>query len=258
MHTCKRLFFLAFGLVFFLVGCDSTSTSDVAVNTLAAYSSSVDLPVSGQLIACAGGGAVDDLVRPESPISVYFYPIEGATNFRYFETESIDQNPDDLSQFNEVSLDDDPFFNGYLWRFFNIPLEEERWARVTFETPDSLHIANAIRLKYPVKPTLTDSTVITIQSNGVEPTFSWEPVSDETDAIYFQVVSDRNGNLVSGTYTFDKTFTFYDLSNVVLNIRDVSPPPQLEINSPYKFTLMTVSLDNWVNLIAERHFVASE
>ena len=245
----------ALALVFMggmLAGCDSGD--DSAQNTLDTYVTASVLPVSDQLIACAGGGEVDDESRPDAPISVYFYPIEGATNFRYFETASINDNPDDMSLYQEVRLDDEPFFNGYLWRFLNIPLSEERWSRVVFETGDSLHVSNAIRLKYPVKPSIYDNDRVLVQSNGVNPTFSWPDANDETDVIYFQVVSDRNGNLISGTYTFEKTFTFYDLSNVVLNIRDVSPPPMLDINTEYTFTLMTVSRDNWVNLIAQQPF----
>ena len=235
--------------VLLVAGCDSNE--DAPADTLEAYVQNHALPVSNQLIACAGGGEED---QPEAPISVYFYPIEEATNFRYFETASIFADPDDRSAYEEVELDDEPFFNGYLWRFLNVPLEEERWARVVFETADSVHVSNAIRLKYPVKPTIYDDTKVTVLPDGVNPTFSWSTVDDETDAIYFQVVSDRNGTLISGTYTFEKVFTFYDLSNVVLNIRDVSPPPMLDINTDYTFTLMTVSRDNWVNLIAQHPF----
>ena len=242
------------GLVLIIAaGCD-TSEPGPDLDSLEGYISQAPLPLSDQLIACAGGGAEDDMLRPDAPISVYFYPIEGASNFRYFETPSINVDPDDLDAYVEVTLEDAPFFNGYLWRFLNVPLDEERWARVVFETGDSLHVSNAIRLKYPVKPTLYDDTQITIAPNGVTPSFFWDSVNDATDAIYFQVVSDRNGNLISGTYTFEKTFAFYDLSNVVLNIRDVSPAPELDINSEYTFTLMTVSRDNWVNLVAQRAF----
>lgn len=238
--------------LFLMAGCDSNE--DPVDNSLEAYAAAASLPLSNQLIACAAGGEEDDQSRPGTPVSVYFYPTEGASNFKYFETSTIEDDPDDMSLFQEVPLADEPFFNGYLWRFLNVPLQEERWARVVFETGDSLHVSNAIRLKYPVKPTLYDSTQVIVESDGVNPAFRWPGVDDQTDAIYFQVVSDRNGNLISGTYTFEKTFTFYDLSNVVLNIRDVSPPPMLDINTDYTFTLMTVSRDNWVNLIAQRSF----
>ena len=53
------------------------------------------------------------------------------------------------------------------------------------------------------------------------------------------------GNLISGTYTYEPNFTFYDLSNVVLNITDTSSVPLLKENSTYTFTLMGVSEDNW-------------
>ena len=234
-------------------GCDSNSTPPEPVNLLA-YVGESPLPFSDQLIACAGGGAEDMAKQPGTPVSVYYYPIEGATNFRYFETADINLDPADLSLYTEVELEDQPFFNGYLRRFLNVPLTSEKWARVVYETGDSLHVSNAIRLKYPVLPTTYDSTKVIVDNNGINPTFRWPEHDNPLDVIYFQVISDRNGNLLSGTYTFDKTFTFYNLDNVVLNIRDVSPAPALDLGETYKFTLMTVSSDNWVNLIAERTF----
>lgn len=242
-----------FIFVLLLAGCDQSNPETQNLNT---YISDSSLPLSRQLIACAGGGAQDVQQRADAPISIYFYPIDGAGTFRYYETMSINQDPNELDNYLEVNREDMPFFNGYLWRFLSPPLAEERWGRVTFETRDSLHVSNAIRLKYPIKPTLYDSSAVIVQANGINPTFTWPTVNEASDAIYFQVVSDRNGNLISGTYTFEKAFTFYDLENVVLNIRDVSPPPMLDLGENYTFTLMTVSEDNWVNLIAQRQFTA--
>lgn len=68
------------------------------------------------------------------------------------------------------------------------------------------------------------------------------------------MVSDAAGNLISGTYTEQKHFQFYNLSNVVMNIHDVRPPPTLQTNATYTFTLMGVSEDNWVNLMAMKPF----
>lgn len=248
-HLPRLVLFSTCLLIF--AGCDSTSPEPA---TLDGYVASSALLFSDQLIACAGGGLADDIAQPSAPISIYYYPVEGAGNFRYFETSSISEDPSDLSLYEEVSLDDQPLFNGYLRRFLNAPLTQEKWARVTYEAGDSLHVSNAIRLKYPVLPTTYDSSRVVVENNGPSPTFSWPNHDNPLDVIYFQIVSDSNDNLISGTYTFDKTFTFYDLDNVVLNIRDVSPAPSLDIGSSYKFTLMTVSSDNWVNLIAERNF----
>tara|TARA_B110000037_G_scaffold188288_1_gene219533 strand:- start:56975 stop:57187 length:213 start_codon:yes stop_codon:yes gene_type:complete len=67
-------------------------------------------------------------------------------------------------------------------------------------------------------------------------------------------VSDLEGNLISGTYTYEKNFTFYDLTNVVLNIKDVDPALALQPNRTYRITMMAVSQDNWVNLLCEKKF----
>jgi len=78
------------------------------------------------------------------------------------------------------------------------------------------------------------------------PFFSWQDGLYDDTKIYFQVVSDAQRNLLSGTYTFDKMFTYYELDNVVLNITK-NTPPVLSDGNPYEFTLMGVSEDNWVN-----------
>jgi hypothetical protein len=61
--------------------------------------------------------------------------------------------------------------------------------------------------------------------------------------------------LISGTYTYDKFWLFYELSNVVLNIKVQDPPPVLHPNRKYTFTVMGVSENNWVNLIGEKTFI---
>ena len=88
------------------------------------------------------------------------------------------------------------------------------------------------------------------------PEFTWQDGAIVENVIYFQVIQDDRGDLLSGTYTFDKHFKFYDLSNVVLNIRDLQPAPVLEEGRSYKFIMMGVSEDNWVNLVMEKDFQA--
>jgi len=66
-----------------------------------------------------------------------------------------------------------------------------------------------------------------------------------------------DNNLISGTYTIEKTFTFYDLSNVVFNITDPNSNPTLEANQTYKFILMGVSEDNWINFFLEKEFITN-
>ena len=115
-------------------------------------------------------------------------------------------------------------------------------------------MSNPIKLKINTKPTEVNADLLTIIDDGVTPTFRWDDGLIPENAIYFHVVSDLDDNLISGTYTFDREFTFYDLDNVVLNITDPSTTPLLEPNQEYKFTMMGVSLDNWVNLLIETRF----
>lgn len=213
------------------------------------------LAVSNQLIACAAGGQENFLEDPDFPISVFFLPIDGATNFSYYEATG-DAERDDLSLYQERNFILEPVFNGYLMRFLHPGVSKAAWGRVTYVVGDSLHICNAIRLKMQEKPSEFAPDLLDISfTTNTTPRFRWQDGQIKENEIYFQVVSDEDGNLISGTYTYDSYFQFYDLSNVVLNIRDVDPPPVLAPSKTYYFTLMGVSIDNWVNLIAQKPFL---
>ena len=208
--------------------------------------------VRDSLIACAASMADTNVAFP---ISIFFLPEGNASNFRYFETESLLPENGIAGDYEEVVLDIEPVFNGYLRHFRRPALTENTWGVVTFERDDNIHISNPIRLKYNDLPTEHNSTLLTIdQTNSLSPLFTWEDGSIDENEIYFQVISEENGDLLSGTYTYERNFRFYDLSNVVLNIRDISPIPMLETGKNYGFLLMAVSLDNWVNLVIEKEF----
>jgi len=87
------------------------------------------------------------------------------------------------------------------------------------------------------------------------PKFSWEHNANGDNAIYFQIVSTVDDGLLSGTYTFENQFQYYNTSNVVLNISEENPLG-LTVDNPYKFTLMDVSEDNWVNTVIQSIFIA--
>jgi hypothetical protein len=80
------------------------------------------------------------------------------------------------------------------------------------------------------------------------PLFSWQDNFVDDNAIYFQVLTTHQGDLLSGTYTNENTFQYYKLNNVVLNITK-QEPPVLQRGTAYLFTLMDVSRDNWVNVV---------
>ena len=238
-----------FGILF-IIGCQ-TSDIEYPPNTLGAYIQELDIPVSNQLIACAA--SIPD-IHGNLENSIFFLPVDGAYDFKYFESKDINEDAGDLSIYKEEMLTLDPVFN-FLKKFNQVSVENEKWSKVTYRTQDSLHICNPIRIKEPVKPTEINPELLTVQDlNNGQILFSWEDGIYPENAIYFQVVSDENGQLLTGTYTYERKFTLFDLSNVVLNINPQSVNPQLEEGKTYTFTLMAVSLDNWVNLIASKDF----
>ncbi|MFK7933375.1 MAG: hypothetical protein AB8G22_07685 [Saprospiraceae bacterium] len=248
----KNIIFITSLLLF--IGCNQESALDE--NILADYIElNNDLELA-DLVACAGGRPNGLLETAAKPTDVFFYPIKGATDFRYFEAESV-ADSSDFSKYVAKELIDEPIFNGYLWKFNNEPFTGERMGVVTYKTAGKLHVCTPIRHKTNVKPTEVNADLVVITENGVVPSFSWDDGLIKENVIYFHVISDLDNNLISGTYTIEKQFTFYDTSNVVFNITDPNANPKLEPNTTYNYTLMGVSEDNWVNLLAERTFVTN-
>ncbi len=205
------------------------------------------------VVACAGGSEDGLLGSPINPTDVFFYPVKGAFDFKYYQADEIADSVD-FSKYFQLDLDTEALFNGYLRKFNHTSFQGERMGVVTFKTEDRLHVSSPIRLKTNTKPTEVNSNLVEYSENGLMPSFTWNDGLIDENNIYFHVISDEDNNLISGTYTIEKNFSFYDLSNVVFNITDTTSIPSLEANSDYKFTLMGVSEDNWINLFAEIEF----
>ena len=245
----KNLLLLAFVLMLLSCGKNQALDEDVLADFIE-LNSSLE---RADLVACAAGRAEGFLETSETPTDVFFYPIPGATDFRYYEATSVADSMN-FANYVRKELIDEPIFNGYLWKFNNTPFEGERMGVVTYRTPGKLHVCTPIRLKTNPKPTEINPSLLSITTNGVNPSFSWEDGLIDENVIYFHVIADAENNLISGTYTIEKEFTFYDLSNVVFNITDPNANPALEPNADYTFTLMGVSADNWVNLFFQKEF----
>ncbi|SFW63280.1 hypothetical protein [Cellulophaga fucicola] len=214
--------------------------------------SSLDVVLNGEtvvkdnVIACAASA------DKEGFVNVFFYPREGATNFRCFETEDIEVDKNNFEAYIEKAPDVLDVFNGKLKRF-SVETSKEKWVIVSFTEAGSTHISNPIQLKHITKPTERLNTVNIDSANPIMPIFTWQDGLYTDSAIYFQVITDVNSNFLSGTYTFEKMFQYYNLDNVVLNITKKSPPNLIQTKN-YGFTLMAVSEDNWVNLLVETNF----
>ncbi|WP_052143648.1 hypothetical protein [Wocania ichthyoenteri] len=229
-----------------LISC-SKDNDDMLLDTLQNYVSNKSFEM-GAVIACAASD------EKTNDVLTFYYPETGATNIRFYETQNAQVNKDDFSNYLKVSIQSEPFFNGYLGKFTQSS-SNEKWIIVTFELDNEIKISNPIRSKQITKPTVWNDEVTINQSQSGMPNFMWEDDAFGDNAIYFQVVSDEQNNLLSGTYTYDNYFQYYNISNVVLNIT-TETPIALILGNNYNFTLMDVSEDNWVNWVILKTFKA--
>ncbi len=244
MHNINLKNSLIIFFVLVIVGC--SNDKEESSITLEQIIKNSDV-VLDNVIACAAK------IEKEASISVFLYLRAGATDIRYFETENATVDKNNFKNYIELKPKLLPVFNGYLNKFEVDSQLTEKWVIVSFREDNKIHLSNPIRLKQLTKPTEYLPEKVSINSTNKMPKFSWQDGFYEDTKIYFQVISDANNNLLSGTYTFEKQFQYYKLDNVVLNITTATPP-ELQKNTTYHFTLMSVSEDNWVNLFAEKSF----
>ena len=232
-------------IIIYIVFCSCTSMSMYEVNNLQKLINIKSYLKQKEVIACAASKK-----NEKNTSFIFYYPIPSATNIQYFETEDISVDKDDYSLYKPVELKKEAVFNGYLERFVRESIKEV-WCIVTYESNGSFHKSNPIRLKNQTIQTEWSDNVIVDNVISLHPKFSWNDGSIKENTIYFQVITDVGNNFISGTYTYDKWFQYYNLSNVILNITRKSPPNLIKGND-YNFTMMGVSKDNWVNLVLQK------
>ncbi len=208
-----------------------------------------------ELVACAAGGQVGFLDDPSQPLSMFYYPKLYSTNFKYYETASAEVDPDDLSLYVEKEMDFEPLFNGFMSRFPIPAPDQDRWARVSFISNDTLWYCKPVRYKYYEKPTEYAEELLQVDLTQVlAPVFTWTDGRIDENIIYFQIVVDERGDAISATYTEERRFQFYDTENVVFNVTRPGPVLPLSPGKRYSIVLMGISADNWVNLISRKFF----
>ncbi len=228
--------------------CIACTDEDQNASSLQVYLSGEDI-MEGGVIACAAGEQ-----NGENAL-IFYYPEPGASNIRLYQTGNAQSNKDDFQNYTRVfNAIEEAYFNGYLGVFKKL-IDAERWFIVTYEREGKIHVSNPIRVKNLSKPTAWSEEVTIDQLIKGSPLFSWEANKYGDNAIYFQVLTDANNDVLSATYTFENTFRYYDVSNVVLNITMETPPNLVPLQT-YNFTLMDVSADNWVNWVIQKKFEA--
>jgi len=223
----------------------SCSKDELQETSLASYLANREVVLEG-VIACAASNQNDNLV------SVFLYPRPGVTSIRYFAAPPGAMDKNNFDGYEPIAAPLLDVFNGFMKKF-EVAIEEEKWVIVSFEEDNRVYLSNPIRIKNQTKPTEYLSSNVVIEQNTINPLIVWEDGTYDDTRIYFQVVSDVDENFISGTYTFDRSFTYYDLDNVVLNITP-GTPPDLQFSTTYGFTLLAVSADNWVNLFSVKSF----
>lgn len=239
----KHLKYFIIGVMVF-VSCEKDNDDDVLVS-LASYVNGQVYEL-GAVIACAASD------ENTNDVLTFYYPETGASNIRYYQTLNTEVDKLDYTKYTQSFLQNEPFFNGYLGKFTQSD-SVEKWIIITFELDGEIKISNPIRSKQLSKPTVWTDVVTIDKTQSGMPNFIWEDNAVDDNAIYFQVISDHQNNLLSGTYTYENHFQYYNTSNVVLNVT-TQIPPALIIGNAYNFTLMDVSEDNWVNWVVLKMF----
>lgn len=233
--------------LFLLIVLSACATEEVKYSNLQEYLTMSTVSDLEDVIACAASKKEDS-----DTVFVFYYPVPDATNVKYFETVDASVVKSDFSKYHEISLPKEKVFNGYLERFVK-ESAEETWCIVTYEFAGELRTSQPILLKNKTKPSEWVEEVEIDLNEKTNPKFSWEDGIYKENTIYFQVIANEKNDLLSGTYTKDKWFQYYKLENVVLNVTR-NAPPQLMLNNSYNFTMMGVSIDNWVNLVVQKDF----
>ena len=92
-----------------------------------------------------------------------------------------------------------------------------------------------------------------ILESDTTPFFNWSAENNMNNVIYFSVVSSLSDAIITATYTTEKTWQFYDTSNVVLNLTEQTSPT-LNNNTQYNYLMLGVSEDNWVHTSISANF----
>lgn len=245
----KILFFVLVGLT--LVSCkkgtDPKSELQIYLDSKAGFA-------QDYLIACAAGSNSSFMGNTNTPISIFYYVLPNTSNIQLFET--TETNPNDFSKYKKIFLPQESLFQGQMGRYLSGPINQEKWVIVTYEKGSTLHISNPIFLDAINRPTIDIVNEIQITENGTTPDFDWASDTTAGNVIYFSLISNPMDEFISGTYTTDKFWTFYDLSNVTLNVTP-NANPTLAPNNNYRYIHMGVDEDNWVRSFGEKVFATN-
>ncbi|GAB5417939.1 MAG: hypothetical protein Crog4KO_23130 [Crocinitomicaceae bacterium] len=196
------------------------------------------------LIACAAGDINGFMGSTERPISVFFYNVDDASSAMLY-VKSEEGGKDEFCYYSRAEEIPESMFNGRMGRFSVSTEYNGKWVIVVYNTGDTYNVSDPIFIRADTHPTVDISSKIITQGSGSQPQFNWLSDFVKGNVIYFSLISNANNDFVSGVYTKEKYWNFYDLSNVVLNVTPTMNPT-LDTQESYTYTNMGVGEDNWV------------
>lgn len=185
---------------------------------------------------------------------IYFNSITGAFDYRYYETENTSVDKTNFSNYKRRSLPESTVFGSKLRRFTHAS-SDEVWCLVTYITEGKLHISTPIKTQNNTKATAYSTEVEIIETAPLMPVFNWTDIAFDDTTTYFQAVSKNDNTFLSGTFTTEKTFQYYNEANITGKIHTVTPE-NLVTEATYKFALFGISEENWVGKVIQTSFVA--
>ncbi|MFK8046375.1 MAG: hypothetical protein AB8B72_12840 [Crocinitomicaceae bacterium] len=185
----------------------------------------------------------------------YFEKPSDAFDLRYFATKDV-KKTDALKYYkpvNKLPMGDSPAFNGGLRRTGVGDASIEKKVVLTYKTAGKIHISEPVLVKQSTAPTEYNDDLLIVKESGITPYFEWQDGGSEVlNQRYFLVISDSIENLISGIYTTNKNFEFYDSSSVIESL--AISTAELQPNSKYIATVFGISDFHWVNFVARKAF----
>ncbi|WP_298416890.1 hypothetical protein [uncultured Kordia sp.] len=241
----RKISLCIFSVCILILGTSSCSNDD-QVFELDTYGI-----LSNQLnnLAIEEGGvlayAYSDATTNHEDVYLMYYVEDDAFNIKFYETESLDVDENEYSNYQQVIYQRQSVFNGFFQQVVEFNATE-KWMIITYRLNNVTKISNPIRIKHEQQPTIWESDGITIdQQVSGSPAFTWDVNPTNSNAVYFQIVS-QAGNVLSATHTNENQFQYYDTSNVGLDITE-GTPPALTQGEYYYINLLDIGQDNWIN-----------
>ncbi|WP_405609247.1 hypothetical protein [Polaribacter sp. Asnod1-A03] len=186
---------------------------------------------------------------------VYYYPLVGASAYRYYETDNADVDETDFSNYRRKDLSDAAVYGGKLRRYLREDDDNEGWCIVTYIIGDVLYKSEPVRIKSQTSPTEWSTEVTITYPQTLMPQFTWTDGTATTSEKYLEILTNSDSEVLSATFTTDKTFQYYNDANVISYIH-TDTPPTLIFSDEYDIAILGLSSDNWVNLFIQETFLS--